>query len=864
MPGILTRYRQRMVARFTAVGAIAAASLAITGAGAPAEDYLAQDLRASVEALKAAVERAPSTEANAKARAQLLWQWLNAYAQTGRYVPVNATATVSGILAYNPTGRTGRFAALDNTVRELAILDGDPAALGMLQADTGPFEARSYATIRQTFTVGTRDILPGGGFVVARHFMANFGRFQTDDPAADNHISIASSNSGVRFSRSTVPMGGMHGGFRRPVDVLMFRVASGRLSHSDTVTITYGDTTGGGRGLLMPDFSSDRMPLPLYLAFDESDLLVSLPIQPIRIVGSSVAGVHGFAPSVVAVGEPVELAVRAEDRFYNRAVGPIPGWSVFLNGEPFADVEVGGEAIQILKGSSFDTPGVYRFSFRSRDGTVTGDANPILVEDDPARRIYWGDTHGHSGFAEGIGTPERFMVWARDDARLDYVTHSEHDIWMEDFEWDVLADNVRRFTKEGEFIAFLGYEWTIRNFQGGHHNVLFRTPDGRRRIPAQEFGTLSLLYQGLRTHHDAEDVVVIPHAHQAGDYRLNDPLLEPLVEIMSQHGTFEWFGRMYLNHGHEVGFVAASDNHLSQPGYSAPKPGSLSGRAGLGALRADARTRDALFDAMRDLATYATTGDRMILDVSVNGGEMGTRVPFAEKRLIEGRVIGTAPIDTITVVKNDEEIWQRDYLTDVAPRNVADGEFHLVFASDSTPFHPNDNPRGWRWWRGTIEVEGATVADAQGQDFHNTTAHRLEVTDGGVGFATYTRGGTSSIKLTLADVRRGARLILALGEAREFGSGPPVFRAHRDVPAREVVLELRNLERGSVTQSIPFDGYVDTVTLRRAVTDGVMDVEFEIEDEGGRHGDYYYVRITQANDAIAWSSPIWVGGFPKR
>ena len=268
---------------------------------------------------------------------------------------------------------------------------------------------------------------------------------------------------------------------------------------------------------------------------------------------------------------------------------------------------------------------------------------------------------------------------------------------------------------------------------------------------------------------------------------------------------------------------------------------------------------------MRSLSTYATTGDRIILDVTLNDGEMGTRVRFSEARQIKGRVIGTAPIDTITLVKNDEDIWERDYLTDSSTRTVSDGEFQLVFASDSLPYHPNDNPRGWRWWRGTLALEGARVANARGADFHTTTAHRLDLTDqGGLEFATYTRGDTSTITLDLADVRRGATLTLRLGAGVEFGGGPPRLRQHRKVPEAEVVLELRNLDRGMLTRVIPFDGYMDTVTLRRPVAEGVSDVAFEIEDEGTRHGDYYYVRVKQANDALAWSSPIWVGGFPKR
>ena len=841
-----------------AAGAVLLVLCAVAGA---AEDYLAPELRTRVEALKVDLRQVPSNRANAQARARTLWEWVNAYSLTGRYVPVNATSIASGVLAY--PDRAGRIAALDAAVAELALLDEEPDAVGKLLADAGPFEARGYATIRQTYTVGGRDIEPGGGFIVARHFMTGL-RLQVDDEGEDDYVSIRSSNASVRFSRTTLPLGGMHGGFRNASDTLMFRVSSGRLTEGDTVTVTYGDTGGGGRGLRMPSFSSDRMPLPLYMDFDGSGLLVSLPIQPIVVTGGPVAGVRGFAPSVVAVGEPFTLAVRARDRFYNRATGRIPAWRVSVDGEVLVTTKAGGDAITLIEDLSFESPGVKRFAIVSEDGQIEGVANPVLVEPAPTRRIYWGDTHGHSGFAEGVGTPDRFMAWARDDARLDYVTHSEHDIWMDDFEWRVLIDNVGRFSEEGEFVAFLGYEWTIQNTQGGHHNVLFRTADGRRRVPAQEFGTLSLLYQGLREHHDPKDVVVIPHAHQAGDYRLNDPLLEPLVEIMSQHGTFEWFGRMYLRQGHQVGFTAASDNHLSQPGYSAPLGGSLSQRGGLGALRAREKTRDALFDAMKNLATYATSGERMILDVAVNGAPMGARAEFAESRRIEGRVIGTAPIDTIAVVRGDEEIWRREYSPAVKER-APDGDFLLVFESASTPYHRGDNPRGWRWWRGEIALEGAVVVAARGLDFHNINTQTLDITDGAnIAFSTHTRGDTSSIALTLAEVRRGAKLTVKLRPGREFGGGPPRYRQHARVPASETVLPLRELEEGAVRREIPFDGYVDVVKLRRIVNEGEMDVSFVVEDEGERQGDYYYVRVKQVDDAIAWSSPVWVGGFAAR
>lgn len=831
---------------------------------AAAADYLSPDLRARVEKLKADVEYLPTETLNIEQRARVLWEWANAYALNGGTLPVDVTQAVGAVFAYAETPRLG--AALDDFIFEMTLLDSSPDALGTLTADTGPFEARSFVSIRQTYTVGSRPIQTGGGFLVARHFMPNYGIWQTRAPSADNYVSIRSSNPEVSFTVDSVPMSGMHGGFRGQQPALVFRLATGTLLPEDTVTITYGDTSQGSRGFLMADFESDRMPLPLYLAFNENEPFLTLPIQPVVVTGTDFAGLRGFAPSVVSPGEGFTLSVRGQDVYFNRSRNGHPP-VIVRNGETeLARLEASDDPISLLQ-LSLPEPGAYHLTLASPDGSIQGEVNPILVSADARERIYWGDTHGHSGFAEGIGTPEKFMTWARDDARLDFVTHSEHDIWMDDYEWEVLRRNVSRYTEEGAFIAYLGYEWSVRNLQGGHHNVLFRTPAGRSRIPVQFYPTLSRLYQGLRQTADTKDVVVIPHAHQAGDYRQSDPELEPLVEIASQHGNFEWFGRMYLNHGHQVGFIAASDNHLSQPGYSAPKNASLAQPGGLAAIHAPEKTTDALFDAMRALKAYATTGDRIILDVSVNGVGMGQRGPFAAERLLEGRVIGTAPIESITVFKNDQPLWSRDYLTD-ADRSPGGAEALLLsFSSASNPYHSGDNPRGWRHWRGTLTVRNGTLDSARGVDFHNAYFQSLERDPGNpnrLRFSTLTRGDTSSLEMVLAEARRSTSILIELEESQETGGAPPLYRAAQTVPGATLELELGELNGGRLERDVPATDYVDRVQLRRQLSEGQRDVRFDLRDNSTSQGDYYFVRVRQANDAMAWSSPIWIGGHPPR
>jgi len=655
----------------------------------------------------------------------------------------------------------------------------------------------------------------------------------------------------------------MHGDLHAPAQALVFRVASGTLQSGDRVTLTYGDTSQGSRGLLMPDFSSDLMPLPLYIAFTGSSRFYTLPIQPVVVTGSRTAGVHGFAPSIVAAGEPFTLALRAEDAYGNRASGKHPSWQVFMNGKPFSAIAASDAPITLLRDIELEEPGIYRFTIESSDGSIRGVANPVLVKEQVADRIFWGDIHGHGGFAEGVGTPEWFMNWARDDARLDFVSHTEHDLWLDDAEWEALRDNARTYTREGEFIAFLGYEWTVRNVQGGHHGVLFRTPGSRSRIPAQFYPTLSSLYAGLRASADTADVLVVSHAQQAGDYRHSDPQLERLVEIQSQRGAFEWLGRSYLAHGHQMGFSAASDSHLSQPGYNVSGSNSPTQRGGLSAVIAAEKTSGALFDALRAGHTYATSGERIIVDFSVNGTAMGQRAPFSTDRLIRGQVIGTAPIDSITLVKNGADIWHQDLLTDKSDKVRPQETLLLSFTSDSQPRDSGDNPRGWRSWRGTIEIEGAELERATSHDFQQTLIQDVDRPNL-LHFSTITRGARSSVLLNLDKVKRSTAVQVKLEPALETGGAPTLYRPAQLLDAAEANLSIRDMQDGKVVVNLPADFYTDKITLRRIVADGEMQASFEFADAGERQGDYYFVRITQADDGLAWSSPVWVGGYPAQ
>ena len=85
------------------------------------------------------------------------------------------------------------------------------------------------------------------------------------------------------------------------------------------------------------------------------------------------------------------------------------------------------------------------------------------------------------------------------------------------------------------------------------------------------------------------------------------------------------------------------------------------------------------------------------------------------------------------------------------------------------------------------------------------------------------------------------------------------------MPAAQIRFKIGELQHGRAEHTIPIDRHTDTVLLRQIVAEPPMDVQFEVTDsESPERGDYYYVRVQQLDGGMAWSSPIWVGGYSAK
>lgn len=831
------------------------------------DDYLSAELRAKVEQLKVDVLSTPTDAENVVARAPIVWEWMNAQAMRGEKFLIDLPLWLSYPMSLpDEPVMTMAIRAIDNAIRELQIKDEEPDAIGTFTVDsTGPYEVNSYQTVVQTYTVGSMGLPEGGSLLLAHQLMADYGVPQITDPGKADYLTVTCSNPAAKFKagRFRIPSF-IHGVY--PGTPISFTLEGTSLEVGETISFTYGDRTEGSPGFLIQSYENDDFILPIYVDLEGKRNFFTAHWPGIQVAGGEARGIHVVAPSVVAPGEDFDLSIRTHDGYYNRATRDVPTYTVTLNGDPVGSSS-GGSGLATIESLTLSAPGVYRYDVRSEDGTISALSNPIWVRENPPYRIYWGETHGHTSYAEAQGSVDNFFRYGREDAQLDFIALSEHDAWMDDWEWSTLVDAVRRFNDPDEYVVFLSFEWTARVQYGGHHNVLYRTAPGRTRVPVQTAANLSDLFYGLRENNEPSDLLVIPHAHMPGDWRQNDPQLGRLVEITSMHGTFEWFGNYYLQNGHEIGFVGASDNHEGRPGFSGDSStGAFQHFGGLGAVLAKNKTSDAIFDAMRNIDAYATSdAARVILDADLNGETMGTRVKFSSKRNLRSVVMGTSPIDRIDVIKNGDIVETARYLTEPLSSSC-----WIKVTFESTSEHGmRDSPRGNRPWDGSIRVLNAEIRSVEIPGLRNPFLERAAVDPekpDTILFHNETRGRSNTVLIELANASENTLLKIDLASTREEGVTYPIRYRPSGFKKRTLMIPLRDVnEAGHLENALEEGRFTDHLGVEIINPEGLRDQAFEYtEEKANTHGDYYYLRVTQLDGSRAWSSPWWVGGDPPR
>jgi len=468
-------------------------------------------------------------------------------------------------------------------------------------------------------------------------------------------------------------------------------------------------TLGSSAGAIAPEHALPNKFFLLFLPLPEEDTGVPksnaeprrqiLGACLVHVIGNRSTRLRAYAPSQVHPGEPTNILVRPEDEHGNVACDAPGPLTVRLREEEIEcrRVSVADSTCCLLDGIVLEQHGLHRLQVEDRDSGLSAHTNPIRCTEHSAPNTYWGIIHAHTEISDGAGSLDHLFRYIRDECLLDFGATGDHDHVFETSEemWGMVQDAVARHHAPGEFVTFLGYEWAKwrRNGDGDRnvyylhdHRPMLRSDDGHYPSPPD-------LFRGLRE----ETAIVIPH-HPAEignhcDWKDHDPEKERLVEIYSCWGSSErsvhdgnplpvrpsghpgdaavddgevpeGFVQRALALGWRVGFTGGGDDHIGHPGDEVQHGGEpWRYKAGLMAVQAGDRTREAIWDAMWRRRTYATTGPRILVGFELDGHPMGAELFLSEHpelanvRRIKARVHGTDAVTHVEVVRNNRDVY---------------------------------------------------------------------------------------------------------------------------------------------------------------------------------------------------------------
>ncbi len=708
--------------------------------------------------------------------------------------------------------------------------------------------AGAIGTWRVIFTVGRYGIDNGGRLRVAMRLASDWGAPQTSDPGADNYLTV--STTGDAQVRAAFDAGG---GLRPFMQAVTVHVSHGSLREGDEVTVTYGDPRGGSRGARAQTFIESKFEFRCLVEPFQSGIFARLPSSPVTaVIPDAPVRLVALAPSLVGAGEPFTVLVRAEDRWGNHA----RGWSgqvrLGSSGDPArsGDTASAAPAAPAAQGLCripdvrIAHPGFARLEVEDAEAGLHARTNPVRVlRDPPQDRIFWADIHGQTDRTVGTGSVDEYFAFARDVAGLDVAGHQGNDFQIDAAHWDEIQALVASYHEPGRFITFLGYEWSGNTPAGGDHNVFFPLADraaihrsshwqvADRSDAASDRYPVTELYREFR---GRDDVLLIPHVGgRACDPAYHEPSLEPVVEVASVHGRFEWLIEEVLRRGYRVGFVANSDDHTGRPGAAYPTSHAFGVQGGLTGVRAPRLTRQDVFAAYKRRCTYATTGERIYMAVRMGDQPMGAALRAGLPPALDVEVAGTAPLESVEVRRGLDVVHSEPLGAGQDPRRI-----RIAWGGATL------RGRGRHvTWDGGLTVTGARILEVTPFAFDNPGEGITGWDAGHVAWSSVTCGDHDGIVLTLDDAAHATIAFVCPLVSLTFGA--------------------RDLQRGAIRRDLGGVGRFVTAQLAPE-SPGPEQVTFRFTDREAPPGEHaYYVRAVQVDGHMAWSSPIFVTYDPQ-
>lgn len=715
---------------------------------------------------------------------------------------------------------------------------------------SGPFTAGEYTQFSLVYTAGFFGIDDSGSLKIVQRFASDLSAPQFQRPEQDGYVTVEASNGAVLRCSYDIK-----NNLRPWGKTIYIKIVRGYLQEGDTITVRFGDRSGGSPGIRMQTFCEDTFELKVLVdAFATYDY-AEIPHSPtLQVVPGDPVSWHAVLPTVRRPGEAFRLGIRADDQWGNpsdRADAELHlDSSMPVSGLPETVAFPKGERALVLEELAVEDEGELTIRLRGPEGALLARSNPLVVRSRRTHDSFWADMHGQSEETIGTNTAGQYFSFGRDLAFLDVMCHQGNDFQITREFWGRLQELTAQFTEPGRFVAFPGYEWSANTALGGDHNVLFLRENETihrsshalvydRSDADTDCHTIEDLHEALR------GVEHFLYVHVGGRYAFlgryasgsfpagNPPRVA--VEVHSAWGTSEWLLHDAFRAGLRVGVVANSDGHKGRPGASHPGASRFGSYGGYTCFLAQELTREAIFRCLTERRHYATSGARIHLDLSVSCGRradlpMGT---IAEAEASEAHLavtaVGTAPILRIDVMNGTHRVDV------VRPYQAADVGSRIRVEWEGAEYRGRGRETSWD---GSITFDGAAIRSARGVNFWNPDTPPVQESDVKVSFRSLTTGGIS-----------GMDFLLDEGPGCSLTVDTPLVEERVDLES--VGVEPRVFDAGGLGRRLRI------YRLPEAPTPSSVTAGLTVPLEHGTDNPLY-VRVVQEDGHMAWSSPVYL------
>lgn len=471
-------------------------------------------------------------------------------------------------------------------------------------------------------------------------------------------------------------------------------VLPAKLEAGDTFTITVGAPKAPKQnGTRAQTSSQRRRSFNLYVDPTGKSKFDDPEVFSLDVKGNDLDSIKVLVPSFVARNKRFDVIVRFEDAYGNLTSRAPADTLVELTHEHLREnlswkLFIPETGFISLPNLYFNEPGVYTIQLLNTKTKEIFRSAPIMCFPENNRHLYWGIIHGESDRIDSTENIESCLRHFRDDRAANFFVSSPFENQEETTNeiWKLITQNLAEFDEADRFTAFTGFQWKGTPGEEGVRQFVY-LKDGKHLLHRKDpkYSSLKKIYKSFTP----KELLSIPTFTMGKGHEYNfknyDPDFERVVEIYNSWGSSECTKKegneLPISSGGKKGVQEAAEGSIQKALQNNCRFGFVAGglddrglysefyesdqeqyAPGLTAIIAPEHTKAALAEALYNRSCYATTGEKIILGLSLAGVPMGGETSTAVKhglrinRHLAGYAAGTDKLKSIDIIRNGKVI----------------------------------------------------------------------------------------------------------------------------------------------------------------------------------------------------------------